>query len=140
MNLMCIGEDIPQYNNRVYLDLHEKDRFGIPRMHVYHRYHQRDLKVRRMLYRKTIRIHYKAGAILFWIVPIDTFSHAAGTCKMGSSPESSVVDPTGKLWGIKNIYITDASVMPSCGAVNPSLTIGANALRVSHLLIKGTYE
>ncbi len=42
----------------------------------------------------------------------------------------SVLDPMCKVWGMKNLFVVDASFMPSGGSVNPSRTIAANALRV----------
>ncbi len=136
LNLLCIAEDLPQHSNRVYLDLSAKDRFGMPAMMVHHRYLPRDYAVRAALYRKARRILLKAGALPLYTFPIETFSHAIGTCRMGKKSDSSVLDPECRVWGIKNLYVTDASVMPSGGAVNPSLTIGANALRVSAILAK----
>jgi choline dehydrogenase-like flavoprotein len=136
LNLLCIAEDVPQYSNRVYLDLSEKDMFGMPALMVRHRYAERDLAARAALYRKARKILMKAGALPVYTFPIETFSHAFGTCAFGSSEKSSVLDPDCRVWGIKNLYVTDASVMPSGGSVNPSLTVAANALRVSAALAR----
>ncbi|MBW3653805.1 MAG: GMC family oxidoreductase [Actinobacteria bacterium] len=65
---------------------------------------------------------------------MDTFSHAAGTLRMGCDPQTSVVDRDGRFRGIDNLYVADASVLPTSAAVNPSLTIAANALRVGAAL------
>jgi choline dehydrogenase-like flavoprotein len=62
-------------------------------------------------------------------------AHQAGTCVMGNDPRTSVLDVNCKAHDIDNLYVVDASFMPSVGAVNPALTIIANALRVAdHLL------
>lgn len=58
-------------------------------------------------------------------------AHQCGTLKMGDDPAQSVVDPEGKVWGMDNLYVTDASVFPSSAHVNPTLTIVANSLRVA---------
>jgi 2-methyl-1,2-propanediol dehydrogenase len=53
---------------------------------------------------------------------------------MGSDPETSVVNEWGQAWEAPNLYIMDGSVLPTGGAVNPTSTIGAVALRnASHL-------
>ncbi|KAI5285510.1 hypothetical protein KEM54_000513 [Ascosphaera aggregata] len=49
-------------------------------------------------------------------------AHQMGSCRMGVTPKKSVVDPTGQVWGVKGLYIADASVMPSACGVNPMLT------------------
>ncbi|MCB1884121.1 MAG: GMC family oxidoreductase [Geminicoccaceae bacterium] len=64
-------------------------------------------------------------------VPIGGTSHQAGTMRFGTDPATSVLDLDCKAHGIDNLYVTDASFFPSIGAVNPTLTIVANALRVS---------
>ena len=134
ISLLVIAEDIPQYDNRITLDPVRHDPFGMPLPVIYHRYHSRDLAVRKALYWKAFRILRKAGALLYYPMPITTFSHALGTCRMGNDSKTSVVDTNGRVHGIKNVYITDASIMPTGGSVNPSLTIAAMSLRIaSHL-------
>ena len=45
-----------------------------------------------------------------------------GSCRMGTSPANSVVDPYGRVWGTDGLYICDASVFPSASGVNPMVT------------------
>lgn len=55
--------------------------------------------------------------------------------RFGTDPRTSVLDLNCKAHDLDNLYVVDASFFPSVGAVNPSLTIIANALRVGdHLL------
>jgi choline dehydrogenase-like flavoprotein len=56
-------------------------------------------------------------------------SHQCGTARMGADPATSVVDANLKAHDLDNLYIVDASVLPTSAAVNPSLTIAALALR-----------
>jgi choline dehydrogenase-like flavoprotein len=63
-------------------------------------------------------------------VPIGGTAHQAGTMVFGTDPATSVLDTDCKAHGVDNLYVTDASFFPSIGAVNPTLTIIANALRV----------
>ncbi len=64
-------------------------------------------------------------------IPIGGTAHQAGTCRFGTDPASSVLDLDCKAHELDNLYVTDASFFPSIGAVNPTLTIIANALRVA---------
>ena len=57
--------------------------------------------------------------------------HGVGTARMGTDPATSAVDPTCKAHDVEGLYVVDASVLPSPGAVNTGLTIAANALRVA---------
>lgn len=62
-------------------------------------------------------------------------SHQNGTLRFGIDSKTSVLDVQCKAHGLENLYIVDASFFPSSSAVNPSLTIMANALRVGdHIL------
>lgn len=68
-------------------------------------------------------------------IPIAGVGHQAGTCRFGMDPETSVLDVNCRTHEVDNLYVVDASFFVSIAAVNPSLTIIANALRVGdHLL------
>ncbi len=60
-----------------------------------------------------------------------TPSHQCGTARMGHDPATSVVDPFCRAHDLQNMFIVDASVLPTSAAVNPSLTIAALALRTA---------
>jgi choline dehydrogenase-like flavoprotein len=64
-------------------------------------------------------------------VPIGGTAHQAGTARFGTDPATSVLDTDCKAHELDNLYLADASFFPSIGAVNPTLTIVANALRVA---------
>jgi choline dehydrogenase-like flavoprotein len=63
-------------------------------------------------------------------VPIGGTAHQAGTMRFGTDPAQSVLDVNCKAHELDNLYATDAGFFPSIGAVNPTLTIIANSLRV----------
>ncbi len=64
----------------------------------------------------------------------DRIAHVCGTCRMGTNPQTSVVDANGRTHDLPNLWIVDASVFPSSGSGNPSFTIAANALRCADLV------
>ncbi len=68
-------------------------------------------------------------------IPLAGVAHQNGTMRFGRDPKTSVLDIHCKAHDLDNLYVVDASFFPSCGAMNPALTIMANALRVGdHLL------
>jgi choline dehydrogenase-like flavoprotein len=68
-------------------------------------------------------------------IPVAGCAHQAGTTRFGTDPATSVLDTDCKAHELDNLYVVDTSFFPSIGAVNPSLTAIANALRVGdHLL------
>jgi choline dehydrogenase-like flavoprotein len=64
-------------------------------------------------------------------IPINGTAHQAGTCRFGTDPKTSVLNLECRAHELDNLYVADASFFPSIGAVNPTLTIIANALRVA---------
>ncbi len=68
-------------------------------------------------------------------MPLHSLGHQVGTCKFGANPKTSVLDLNCRAHDLDNLYVVDGSFFVSSGAVNPTLTIMANALRVGdHLL------
>jgi choline dehydrogenase-like flavoprotein len=68
-------------------------------------------------------------------IPIAGVAHQAGTCRFGTDPTTSVLDVNCKAHELDNLYVVDTCFFPSIGAVNPGLTVMANAIRVGeHLL------
>ncbi len=67
---------------------------------------------------------------------IAAVAHQNGTCRFGSDPTDSVLDVNCRTHDLDNLYVVDGSFFPSSTAINPSLTIIANALRVGDRLIE----
>jgi choline dehydrogenase-like flavoprotein len=68
-------------------------------------------------------------------IPLAGVAHQNGTIRFGRDPKSSALDANCRAHELDNLYVVDGSFFPSSGAVNPALTIMANALRVGdHLL------
>jgi choline dehydrogenase-like flavoprotein len=69
-------------------------------------------------------------------IPVQGVAHQCGTTRFGSDPKGSVLDLDCKVHDLDNLYVVDGGFFPSSAAVNPSLTIMANALRVGEHLNK----
>ena len=70
-------------------------------------------------------------------IPLAGVAHQNGTLRFGTDPRTSVLDRNCRAHEVDNLYVVDGSFFPSSGAVNPALTIMANALRVGdHLLTR----
>jgi choline dehydrogenase-like flavoprotein len=62
---------------------------------------------------------------------IETNSHQCGTIRFGTDPTKSVLDPFSRSHDVPNLFVVDSSFFPASAAVNPALTIAAQALRVA---------
>ena len=69
-------------------------------------------------------------------IPLAGVAHQNGTIRFGHDSKTSALDVNCKAHDVDNLYVVDASFFPSSGAVNPALTIMANALRVGDHLIE----
>ena len=69
-------------------------------------------------------------------IPVQGVAHQVGTCRFGENPETSVLNLDCRTHDVDNLYVVDGSFFPSSAAVNPSLTIMANAMRVGDRLLE----
>lgn len=76
----------------------------------------------------------KAGVAPNWCTTGS--AHQMGSCRMGSSPKTSALDPEGRVWGAKNLYVADASCLPEASGVNPMITTMATARGVARNIAK----
>lgn len=130
------GEDLPDPNNRVRVN-GEK---------IVLEYTDNNTEGFDRLYKKWPHILKEAdcGSHIFPMdfyfkkkIPIEAVAHQCGTCRFGTNPNNSVLDTKCQTHDVKNLYVVDGSFFPSSAAVNPSLTIMANALRVGDHLLEG---
>jgi len=130
MDFWLQSEDLPRPENRisydgdrVVLDIHEGNLEAAARLKQ---------KLKNLL--NAIGAHpvlLGRGLYLGKNIPIGGTAHQAGTARFGTDPATSVLDLDCKAHELDNLYVADASFFPSIGAVNPTLTIIANALRVA---------
>ncbi len=127
------SEDLPIRENRVF---YARDQVHLDLQETNIEAHKRLREKLRTICGKTgIHPHlFDRSLYLGKDTPIGGTSHQAGTLKFGEDPSHSVLDLDCKAHGIDNLYVTDASFFPSIGAVNPTLTIIANALRVADVI------
>jgi choline dehydrogenase-like flavoprotein len=88
---------------------------------------------------EALRSAFQAAIRPWRLVPLSpalsmNYGHPCGTCRFGEDPQTSVLDKNCKAHGLANLFVVDSSFMPRSGAVNPSLTIAANALRVAPVI------
>ncbi len=69
-------------------------------------------------------------------IPLAGVAHQNGTIRFGHDPQTSALDATCRAHEVDNLYVVDGSFFPSSGAVNPALTIMANALRVGDRILE----
>ncbi len=117
-------EDLPEARNRVMID--ERGRVNLA-------WTANNVTPHQELVRRLSRALRRCGYPIIFTqhLGIAATSHQCGTASMGQDPATSVVDPDCRSHDVENLWIVDASVFPSSAAVNPALTIAANALRVA---------
>jgi len=129
-------EDLPRADNRVTVDrdgrltLTYQPSNEEPKQRLYH-------QLKSMLGRLGMQDDHLVHrhAYLKNEIPVAGVAHQAGTCRFGTDPATSVLNPDCRAHELDNLYVVDTSFFPSIGAVNPALTAMANALRVGdHLL------
>ena len=127
-------EDVPRSDNRVTLDDDGRVRL---------RHTPGNGGAARQLQERLRALLPNLGLEPAHLIPLSTYDHSgptsvayqAGTCRFGKDPSSSVLDTDCRTHELDNLYVVDASFLPSTGAVDPALTVMANALRVGdHLL------
>jgi hypothetical protein len=131
LSLLVISEDLPDPNNRVRLggggrievDYTHNNLEGHHRL-VETLQHALDGFVSHAHPVSQHRLEFSS------LLPLYGTAHMAGTARMGVDPAFSVVDPWCKAHDLDNLYITDTSVFVTSSAVNPTLTVVANAMRV----------
>lgn len=130
------SEDLPHPESRVLI---KGDQIHLHYQQTNKEAHHRLLKKLKEIlhFTKHHILHFPTSAYLSKKIPIAGVAHQVGTCRFGKDPKTSVLDLHCKAHDLENLYVVDGSFFPSAGAVNPALTIMANALRVGDHLLKG---
>jgi choline dehydrogenase-like flavoprotein len=121
IHIMAMSEDLPDPNSRV---MWKNGGVVVD-------WRKTNVKAHDLLVQRLRRAMRRAGwpIVLSRGFPKSKPSHQCGTARMGDNPATSVVNGNLRAHDLDNLYIVDASVLPTSAAVNPSLTIAALALR-----------
>ena len=121
---LVMSEDLPRVENAITVD-------DSGRIHLH--YTPNNLAAHRELVAEMQRLLRRLG---YWLVVKHSHgakntTHQCGTLVFGTDPRTSVLDPFCRAHDVENLFVVDASFFPSSAAVNPGLTIAAQALRVA---------
>ncbi|WP_267161104.1 GMC family oxidoreductase [Halovenus salina] len=136
-NHVAVGalvEQLPREDSYVGLDREQTDDHGNPVPDVHWNVGKRALRTIERANEIQERILTELGAEITWQAGPDSTGpayHHMGTTRMGTDPTESVVDPTLRTHDLDNCWIVGSSVFPTGGAMNPTLTIAALALRAA---------
>jgi choline dehydrogenase-like flavoprotein len=121
---LIMAEDLPSSDNRVTVD--GAGRITTARV-------ARGVRTHHRLLERGKRLLRSAGydAVVTQHFDIGMNSHQCGTIVAGTDPASSVLDPWCRAHEVENLWVIDGGFLPSSAAMNPALTIAAQALRVA---------
>jgi choline dehydrogenase-like flavoprotein len=141
--LFFMAEQLPSPQSRITLSTERKDAFGYPIASIHWSPTHADFKSLESFVSAAFTdglssTRYRMareGTIQEWIDTFTSAAHHLGTTRMAAVSTHGVVNPNLQVFGVDNLYISDASVFPTAGSANPSLTITALGLRLArHLL------
>ncbi|HEU5220038.1 MAG TPA: GMC family oxidoreductase [Gemmatimonadales bacterium] len=144
LDFWLTSEDLPDPDNRVTVD--DEGNIVLSYKPNNEEGHRRLIDKLEQLIRRTTkcRIHGPACHVGLFArslfvgqrIPLAGVAHQNGTVRFGSDPRTSALDRNCRAHEVENLYVVDGSFFPSSGAVNPALTIMANALRVGDRILE----
>ena len=143
-SLTTMGEVLPRYENRASISPALKDAWGIPALHIEHKYTENEFAMAKDSMNTAEELCHGAGFEILskhWeMVPPGESIHELGGCRMGSDPKKSVLNAFNQAHEVRNLFVTDGGAFVSGGSQNPTLTLLALSMRASEYLaerIKG---
>jgi len=133
--MWIVGEDMPQSTNRITLSS-AKDQHGMPAPNVHFDDHPNDVAMRNYAWSKGEAMYNAVGAKQVWKTPPYPHTHNLGSCRMSARAKDGVVNKWGRTHDVKNLFVSDGSVMTTGAAANPTLTIVALAIRQGEYLAR----
>ena len=135
IDFWLMSEDLPDPENRVSIDKNGT---------IQLKYNPNNLEAHRRLrsnFEKALNSAAGSGtlprrAYLGHRIPLSGVAHQNGTVRFGTNPTTSALDRDCRAHDVDNLYVVDGSFFVSSGAVNPTLTIIANALRVGDVIME----
>lgn len=139
MGLSGFGETLPYFENHMYLDKNEKDKWGIPLVVFDAELKENEKKMRVDMQNDAVEMLESAGVKNVKGNNAGSFLgmaiHEMGTARMGRDPKTSVLNGNNQVWAAKNVFVTDGSAMVSASCVNPSLTYMALTARAADFAV-----
>jgi choline dehydrogenase-like flavoprotein len=144
------GEDLPRATNRIDLDPHVTDAWGLPAGRVTYEPHRHEIVCSQHWSPRLEAVMTRAGARHTFSAtspplpdqlarrpgtnPSPMSRHVMGTARMGDDPRTSVCDRWQRLHDVENVLVADSSVFPTSTGYGPTLTIVALAIRAARAL------
>ena len=125
-------------SNSFSLDDELKDAWGLPALCMTYKDHPDDLKTMNFLLERCKELLDAAGTKKKWWYPIedqDFAFHLLGTCRMGTDPTASVINPDHRAHDVPNLFLCDGSSFVTSGRGQPTLTIQALAYRAADRIV-----
>ncbi len=132
------SEWLPTEGCFVELDPQQNDRWGLPSARIHLAKHPASVEACTRLVETAESLLTAVGCRTLDRMDTagTTWVLQAGTCRMGTDPETSVTDPAGRVHDVPNVIVSDGGALPSNGGVPNTMTILANALRIADQLVK----
>ena len=136
MSLTVTCEDLPEGINSIKIDPDKRDQFDMPVARMSYRVGQNTLQMRSFGIKKASEWLKQAGAERINITELSEQAgfHLMGTASMGRADDGCVTGDDGRVHGLQNTTIIDASVFVTASPVNPTSTLQALALRAADLM------
>ena len=133
---ICI-EDLPEPDNRIELSERLIDRDGAPAPRMIYRLSAMSRRSLDFAIARAEEALRRAGATEIAVDPLKAQAgfHLMGAARMGTDPETSVVDPFGRCHDVPNLFVADASTFVTASAMNPTATAQALALRTADHIV-----
>jgi choline dehydrogenase-like flavoprotein len=135
VEVVSFAEILPEADNRVELDPSRLDAYGMPVPNIRLRFSEaqraagkQQIEVVRQIFDD---LELKQVTCSTELAAPGTAVHESGTARMGTNPETSVVDPNNECWDVKGLYVTDGACFPRVSLQNPTLAIMALTARAA---------
>ncbi|MDO6409459.1 GMC family oxidoreductase [Pantoea phytobeneficialis] len=141
--IFCQGTSMPMREAYLDLDTHYKDRHGQPLLRMTFDWNQNDVRMAKYVTDRAINIMREIGgqhlvvdnqAEKSWNPYMQHSSHTIGGAVMGTDPTTSALNPYLQSWDAHNLFVVGASAFPNNGGYNPTVTVGALAVRAAQAI------
>ncbi|HEU4994054.1 MAG TPA: GMC family oxidoreductase [Gemmatimonadaceae bacterium] len=140
LSLYGFGEMLPRHENRIEIDPHLVDAWGIPALRITVAYGENEKKLFEDMIVTAQEMLEAIGATNIRPTrddnPPGLVIHEMGTARMGRDPKTSVLNAHNQLWDVKNVFMTDGACMASTANQNPSITYMALTARAADYAVR----